>query len=230
MNRKIVVTGGTRGIGKAIVERFAKSGDQVIFTGRSSTIPLEPLESGCSFFPLDLENREQIESFTGVHGDADVFIHNAGIVKDSLLLRMSDRDFHEVLQVNLEAAFWLAKGFVKGMLKRQKGSIVFISSISARGNPGQANYAASKGGLESLMKTLSLEVAGRQIRVNCVAPGFIDTDLTKEVSIDLSMVPLKRKGKPEEIAEAVYFLADERRASYITGQVLTVDGGLSVGI
>lgn len=236
MKKKVLITGGTRGLGRAMVEKYHKEGYDVVFTGRDALTGKE-VETSCigtQYHQMDMNSIKEIERLIELHPNVDILVNNAGVTKDNLLMRMSDEDFTFVLQTNLISIFSLTKLVVKQMIKKRSGSIVMISSVSAKGNAGQANYAASKAGLEAMTKTLAKEVASRNIRVNAVAPGFIETPMTEELASAikekiLQDIPLGRMGKPSEIAECVYFLTSDA-ASYITGQILTIDGGLTAAL
>ncbi len=227
-----LVTGGSKGIGKAIADRLAADGYQVLILART------PVEN-CPhrFYQADISSTEDLEKIIAAIyeelGAIDLLVNNAGITKDNLMLRMSLEDFHQVLNVNLVSAFYLSKLVSKHMLKRRQGKIINISSVvGLHGNAGQANYAASKAGLIGLTQSMAKEFASRGIQVNAIAPGFIETAMTdilpEEYKADLKkQIPLQRFGQPEDIAGAVSFLASEQ-ANYITGQVLSVCGGMSI--
>jgi len=241
VSKKIVlITGASRGIGKAILESF--QGDYfLIGTGTSAPSVKSILENlkahnqdGLAF-KLDLGDRNSIKELTS-NLDAkeiypDILINNAGITRDNLMLRMQEDEWDDVIDVHLNGQYLLIKSFIKKMVKNRWGRIINISSTSAvLGNKGQANYAAAKAGIEAMSKSLARELGSRNINVNCVAPGFIETDMTKEISegnedMLASQIPLGRLGKPNEIAEVVYFLTSDK-ANYITGQTLHVNGGL----
>lgn len=239
-NKKIFVTGGSRGIGAAIVKHLADLGAQVVFTySTNETKAHELLKSlsgtGHHCFQLDVSNSEAVEKVvtevTKLWPEIDGVVNNAGITKDQLILRMKPEDFAQVIQTNLSGAFAVTKSFAKSMLKARKGSFVNISSvIGSTGNAGQTNYAASKGGLEAFTKSIALELASRGIRANCVAPGYIKSDMTDALSEDQlkafnEKIPLGRAGEPIEVASAVAYLLSDA-ASYITGQTLHVNGGM----
>ena len=240
--RVAVVTGGARGIGRAIVERLATLGASVII----GDLLVELAESSANEIAQQTNRKivakkvnvtdsqsanELIEQILTEFGKVDVLVNNAGITRDTLILRMTEADWDAVLNVNLKGAFNCSKAVIRPMLKQRYGRIVNISSVSGQvGQVGQTNYSASKAGLIGFTKALAREVASRQITVNAVAPGFIPTSLTKDLSEELKQsiltaTPIGRMGKPEEIAAAVAFLASEE-AAYITGQVLAVDGGM----
>jgi 3-oxoacyl-[acyl-carrier protein] reductase len=233
----VLVTGGNRGIGLACARTFAEQGDRVAVTCRGEAPP-EVLEAGLLPVACDITDADQVEAaFARVEeelGAVEVLVSNAGITRDSLVLRMSDDDFTDVLEANLTGGFRVARRAVKGMMRARWGRIVFVSSIAGRiGQAGQANYAASKAGLVGLGRSFAKEFASRGVTVNVVAPGPIATDMLSALPEDqldayADAVPLGRLGRPEEIAAAVRFLASDE-AGYITGAVLPVDGGLFMG-
>ncbi len=237
-----LITGGTRGIGKAIAIKFAKNGYNLVLNYVSDRTNLEDLENEFKKYNVeilfiktdvskfeDCENmaKQAIEKF----GKIDVLVNNAGITKDCLLLRMTSKDFEKVIDINLKGTFNVTKSIVPYMMKKRTGKIVNISSVvGVSGNAGQCNYAASKAGIIGFTKSIAKELASRNILANCVAPGFIDTDMTSVLSDSVkeninAQIPLKRMGSSEEVANSVYFLAGEEN-NYITGQVLNVDGGM----
>jgi 3-oxoacyl-[acyl-carrier protein] reductase len=233
LSRSVLVTGGNRGIGLAIARAFAEAGDKVAVTYRSG----EPPEG---FFGVkcDITDAEQVDqAFKEVeaeHGPVEVLIANAGVTRDTLLLRMSEEDFTSVLDTNLTGAFRVVKRASKLMMRARKGRVVLISSVvGLSGSPGQANYAASKAGLVGFARSLARELGPRNITVNVVAPGFVDTDMTAVLSDErraeiVAGVPLGRYADPAEIASTVRFLSSDE-AAYITGAVIPVDGGLGMG-
>ncbi len=241
--RVVLVTGGSRGIGEACVSWFARQGDRVAATTRGAADGLRPPEGVTEdrFFGIrcDVTDPAQVEDAFGAvesrWGPVEVLVANAGITRDTLVLRMSEDAWHEVIETNLTGAFRVAKRAIGKMLRLHHGRIVFLSSIGAyMGLPGQANYAASKAGLVGMARALAREVASRQITVNVVAPGIVETDMTgalgeARVAELVSMVPLGRAGSPEDVAAAVGFLASDA-AAYISGAVLPVDGGLGMGL
>ena len=228
-NKKILITGGSRGIGKAIVESFLNEGHEVLTTCRdSSKFPFE--NKLLTVYSLDISSKDSIDSFLSVVDafEPDVLINNAGITKDNLFLRMSDEDWMDVITTNLTGTFRVTKLVAKGMLKRKWGRIINISSISGiMGNPGQTNYSASKAGMDGFTRSLAKELGSRNITVNAVAPGFIATEMTEDILNDelIKKIPLGRVGKVEDIVPLVNFLSSEH-SNYITGQTLVVDGGL----
>jgi 3-oxoacyl-[acyl-carrier protein] reductase len=238
--KNIFVTGGSRGIGAAIVIHLARAGARVAFSYNSQEESakkiLSELPDGNHFYvKMNLNESASIESacvtvlekFESIHG----VVNNAGLTKDTLLLRMKESDFKEVIQSNLVGTFLVSKQFIKTMLKQQFGVFVNLSSvIGSTGNAGQANYAASKAGIEAFTKSLAQELASRNIRANCVAPGFIETDMTsvlkdEQKSKILSQVPMNRMAHPSEIASVVAFMLSDE-SSYITGQTISVNGGM----
>jgi len=238
-----LVTGATRGLGKAMAERLAREGATVVVTGRDAAraaeVAREIAAGGARAFGFRLEVSDaesvaellrQVEDQVGA---VDILVNNAGVTRDTLLLRMSDEEWDEVIRVNLTGAYRLAKGVLRGMMKKRWGRIINISSVVGLiGNPGQTNYAASKAALIGFTKSLAREVASRGITVNAVAPGFIETDMTGALSKEqqerlAERIPLGRIGRPEEVASCVAFLASDD-ASYITGHTLVVDGGLAM--
>ena len=234
-----LVTGGTRGIGKAIVSRFIKDGFHVVFTGRteeSVSRAQEDFTGNAHGIPCNVADPAAVkalfEQIVKDHGTLDVLVNNAGITRDGLLLRMKADQWDEVLNTNLRGAFLCCQAAVRPMMKNESGGrIINISSvIGLIGNGGQANYSAAKAGLIGLTKSVAKEFGSRNILVNAVAPGFIETDMTAGLGEDmrkqlLDGIPLSRFGKPEDVAGVCSFLAGPD-ASYITGQVLTVDGGM----
>jgi 3-oxoacyl-[acyl-carrier protein] reductase len=238
--QKVFVTGGSRGIGASIVQTLAERGAQVAFTyssrAESAQKLLETLP-GSGHFCLQMNTADEssveaaisqtLEKFGEIHG----VVNNAGITKDGLLLRMKTEDFDSVLQTNLRGTFLVTRGFLKAMVKARRGSIVNITSIIGQiGNAGQANYAASKAGTEAFSRSVAQEVASRGIRVNCIAPGFIGTEMTEVLTDDqknamISQIPMGRIADPSEVATVVAFLlSDDSR--YMTGHTLSVNGGM----
>jgi 3-oxoacyl-[acyl-carrier protein] reductase len=228
-----LVTGGNRGIGLAIATAFREAGDQVAVTYRSGEPPEGFLGVKC-----DITDQEQVDAaFDTIQqeqGPVEVLVANAGITRDTLLLRMSDDDWSAVIDTNLTGSFRVARRAAKGMLRLRKGRIVFISSVVGMlGSPGQVNYAASKSGLIGMARSMARELGSRGITANVLAPGFVETDMTAVLPEEtqkqyLSQIPLGRFGLTEEIANAVRWLASDQ-AGYITGAVIPVDGGIGMG-
>ena len=242
MGKMVLITGATGGIGKSIAQSLAKAGYDLHLTYRSSEeaaneLAKELSETGAEvkLSRLDLADKTQVEEFTESIKSSDVpyyaLINNAGVTKDSLLMRAKMDDFDLVLDTNLRSSFSLIQSLSRKMMKERTGRIINISSVVASsGNPGQANYCASKGGLEAMTRSVALELASRGITANCVAPGFIETAMTEKLNEKqrdamLSKIPMGRVGDSSEIAGTVKFLLSDA-ASYITGQTLHVNGGL----
>jgi 3-oxoacyl-[acyl-carrier protein] reductase len=226
--RIALVTGASRGIGHAIAEELVKQGAKVFGT---STTP-----DGAAKVPgvgkvLDVRNAEHCDALIREIGDIAILVNNAGITRDNLALRMKDADWDEVIDTNLKAVFRLSRAVMRPMMKARWGRIINITSVvGAAGSPGQANYAAAKAGVAGMTRSLAAELGSRNITVNCVAPGFIDTDMTSKLPEDLrasilAKIPLARLGTPQEVAAAVAFLASPA-AGYVTGTVLHVNGGM----
>ncbi|MDP8235045.1 MAG: 3-oxoacyl-[acyl-carrier-protein] reductase [Candidatus Erginobacter occultus] len=242
-DKKAAVTGGGRGIGRAISLALASEGADVAIldlddAGAKETAALvEKTGRSALAFPLDVSRFSEVEvkvnKILDLWGGLDIVVNNAGITRDALLIRMSEKDWDQVLAVNLKGAFNLCRAAGRGMMKQRSGCVINIASIiGLMGNAGQINYAASKGGLIALTKSLAKETAARGIRVNAVAPGFISTEMTEKIPEKIreemiKAIPLGRMGTPEDVAAAVLFLASPA-ASYITGQVLVVDGGMRI--
>lgn len=237
-----IITGASRGIGKGIAEVFAQHGANVAFTYSSSTEAANQLEGELNTAGIKAKGyksnaanfdqaQELVKNVLEDFGSVDILINNAGITKDNLLMRMSEDDFDKVIEVNLKSIFNMTKAVQRTMLKQRHGSIVNMSSVvGVKGNPGQANYAASKAGMIGFSKSMALELGSRNIRTNVIAPGFIETEMTAKLDEETvagwrSGIPLKRGGSPEDIANACVFLASDL-SSYITGQVINVDGGM----
>ena len=228
--KKVLVSGGTKGIGGAIVTKFLDEGYSVIATTRDKTKANILEHKNLTVEDLDLSSKdsvsefqEKVESFK-----PSILINNAGVTKDNLFLRMSENDWNEVIETNLNGTYRLTKIFLKDMIKNKWGRIINIGSVSGlMGNPGQTNYASSKAALEGFTRSLAKEIGSRNITVNLVSPGFINTDMTSGLTIEKleSQIPLGRMGNPSDVASLVAFLASEG-AGYITGQTLVVDGGL----
>lgn len=241
-----LITGGTAGIGKAIAQKFVSESAQVIICGTSQERGQDAVEeikssfadAQISFLQLDVSNHsavlEAMKNVLKEHGRVDILVNNAGITKDQLLMKMSESDWDDVMSVNVKSCYNTCHALVRSMMKERKGKIINIGSVvGLLGNPAQANYAASKAAMVGMTKSLAKELAPRGIHVNCIAPGFIVTSMT-EVLTEAQKeslqgkIPLARFGNPEEIANAALFLASDL-SSYITGQVLTVDGGMAIG-
>jgi 3-oxoacyl-[acyl-carrier protein] reductase len=234
VSRSVLVTGGNRGIGLAVARAFAAAGDRVAVTHRATGAP-----DGLFGVRCDVTDAAAVDAaFSAVeseHGPVQILVSNAGITDDTLLLRMSEESFERVVDANLTGAYRVAKRAASGMLRARSGRMIFVSSVVALvGSPGQANYAASKAGLIGLARSIARELGSRNITANVIAPGFVETDMTAELtdarkSEILANVPLRRYGTPDEIAATALFLASEP-AAYISGVVLPVDGGLGMGI
>jgi 3-oxoacyl-[acyl-carrier protein] reductase len=237
MDKKIVfITGVSRGIGLEIAKCFLNDGYFVIGTSRSNFNLGEALDSDhCLHIPLDVTDRDQVkncmEQIKTQEKIPNVLINNAGITKDQLFLIMKDEDWDEVINSNLTGVFNITKLFIKSMVKDRSGKIINISSVAGlMGNPGQVNYSSSKAGLGGFTRSLAKEVAARNITVNCIAPGFIETDMTNHFKSDeldniLKTIPANKMGNPQDIANLALFLASSS-GDYITGQTISVDGGL----
>ncbi|MHA6696726.1 3-oxoacyl-[acyl-carrier-protein] reductase [Chryseobacterium sp. A301] len=236
-----LVTGGTRGIGKGIVEGFVAQGAQVAFTYAGSVEKAKELETtlgsdtkvkAYQSDASDFDAAQQlIDEVMAEFGKIDILVNNAGITKDNLMLRMSKEDWDTIIRVNLDSVFNLTKAVIKPMMKAKSGSIINMTSVvGVKGNAGQANYAASKAGVIGFTKSIALELGSRNIRCNAIAPGFIETEMTgaldeKTVQGWREAIPLKRGGQPKDVANACVFLGSEL-SGYVTGQVLNVDGGM----
>lgn len=241
-NKVALVTGGSRGIGAAISIELAKNGAKVVLTYNSNpdkaqSVLDEIISNGTDgrIFKADAANfddaQKTVDFVLNEFGALNILVNNAGITRDNLLLRMSEKDWDDVINTNLKSVFNYCKAAVKPMMNQREGKIINISSVvGIMGNVGQANYVAAKAGVIGLTKSLAREFASRNINVNAIAPGYIETDMTAKLSETqrqaiLNLIPLKRIGKPEDIARVVAFLASED-ANYITGQVLCIDGGM----
>jgi 3-oxoacyl-[acyl-carrier protein] reductase len=230
-----LVTGGSRGIGRAIALELAAAGAQVTLSYRSGKEEAEQCarEAGGVAVQADVSDADAARRLVAAAGELDILVNNAGLTRDGLIARMSDEDWHEVIETNLSGVFHTCRAAVRGMMKRRSGSIVNVSSIvGVHGNPGQTNYAASKAGIIGFTKALARELGTRGVRANVIAPGYIDTRLTDVIAgemkeLMLANTPLGRFGKPEEVAGAVRFLCSDE-AAFITGDVLLVDGGLGM--
>ena len=235
-----LVTGATGGIGGAVARALRGAGATVAVSGtrreRLEALAGE-LGEGCAALPCDLADAEAAAGLAAraetALGGLDVLVNNAGIARDALALRMKEEDWRRVLDVNLTAAFLVARAALRGMMRRRSGRIVSVGSVvGASGNPGQANYAASKAGLVGMSKALAAEAAARGVTVNCVAPGLIDTEMTRGLPAParermVAAIPLGRAGAPEEVAAAVLYLASDE-AAWVTGQTLHVNGGMAM--
>ncbi len=242
MSKIALITGATRGIGKQIAITLAKSGFDVAINYRTENEDLENTkkaieENGvkCLAVKGDVSNFEDCEAFVkqviDEYGKIDVLVNNAGITRDTLIMRMKEKDFKDVIDVNLTGTFNVTKNVVPYMMKARSGRIINISSVvGITGNAGQTNYSASKAGIIGFTKSLAKELGSRNVLVNAVAPGFIETDMTAVLKEDIkqniaNQIPLKRMGTPEDVANVIKFLASEE-SSYITGQVINIDGGM----
>ena len=240
--KTVIVTGASRGIGKGIALTLAKNGANIAFTYSKSAKAADNLSKEISSLGVKCksyqsnaanfdESKTLVENILNDFESFDVLINNAGITKDNLLMRMSEEDFDRVIEVNLKSVFNMVKACQSVFLKQRSGSIINISSIvGLKGNPGQSNYAASKAGIIGFSKSIALELGSRNIRSNVIAPGFIETEMTNELSEDvinkwIEGIPLKRGGKPEDVANLCLFLSSDL-SSFITGQVINVDGGM----
>ena len=239
-NKTVIVTGSARGIGRTIAEYFARHNANVVISDiDQEAVDKVVAEIGSKALGIkaDVLNLEEVENLFAKtvekFGSIDIVVNNAGVTRDNLLVRLSEKDWDMVVDINLKGAFFVTKTAAKIMMKRRSGKIVNISSVvGLTGNAGQANYAASKAGLIGLTKSAAKELAGRGITVNAVAPGSIETEMTKQLPESVregcrQKIPLKRGGTPLDVAATVAFLASDE-ASYITGQVLAIDGGLSI--
>ena len=233
VGRSVIVTGGNRGIGRAIVERFVADGHKVASFSRAGDAPDGALGIAC-----DVADPAAVDAgfaaAEAAHGPVEVLVANAGVTKDTLILRMSEADWAGVLDVNLTGSFRVAKRAAKSMIRGRWGRIIFTGSVvGLYGSPGQVNYSSSKAALVGLARSLTREIGGRGVTANVVAPGFIETDMTAVLSEDLvakykATTPAGRLGQPEEVAAAIAFLASDQ-AGFISGAVIPVDGGLGMG-
>ena len=241
-NKTVLITGASRGIGRGIATVFAEHGANVVFTYSSSVDSANDLEKELQSLGVQAkgyqsnaadfdQTQELVKKVLTDFSTIDILINNAGITKDNLLMRISEEDFDKVIEVNLKSVFNLTKAVQRTMLKQRHGSIINMSSVvGVKGNAGQSNYAASKAGIIGFSKSIALELGSRNIRCNVIAPGFIETEMTAQLSEDVvagwrAGIPLKRGGSPTDVANACVFLASDL-SSYITGQVLNVDGGM----
>jgi 3-oxoacyl-[acyl-carrier protein] reductase len=240
--KNVIITGASRGIGRGVATVFAKNGANIAFTYLSSATKAKSLENELACFGVkakgyksDASNfiaaQELSKSVIEDFGSIDVLVNNAGITKDSLLMRMTENDFNLVMQINMNSVFNMTKAVIKTMMKAKKGSIINMSSVvGVKGNAGQTNYSASKAGIIGFTKSTALELGSRNIRCNAIAPGFIETEMTESLEDDAinnwrNQIPLKRVGDAEDIANVSMFLASDL-SSYITGQVINVCGGM----
>ena len=241
-NKNVIITGGSRGIGKAIAEKFAQNGANIAFTcvkmSEDSLVLAKNLENlgvKAKAYESDASDFESAlnlaENVFNDFGSIDVLVNNAGITKDNLLLRMSEEDFNDVMKVNMNSVFNNTKAVLRQMLKQKNGSIINLSSVvGVKGNAGQSNYSSSKAAIIGFTKSVALELGSRNIRCNAIAPGFIETEMTRALQQDqinewAESIPLKRSGKAEDVANTSLFLASDM-SSYITGQVMNVCGGM----
>ncbi len=239
-----LITGGTRGIGRAIAEKFAEQGANVAFTYRSSVEKAKALEENLSNHGIQAQGYQSdaadyqaaedlIKSVTNDFGGLEIVVNNAGVTQDNLLMRMNEEQWDDVIDNNLKSIFNISKFAVKPLMKNKKGSFIHVSSVvGLQGNPGQANYAASKAGITGFSKSLAKELGSRNIRSNVITPGFIETEMTEELDQETldqwkQIIPLQRPGNAEEVANAAIFLASDW-SSYITGQTLSIDGGMAI--
>lgn len=242
LDKTAIITGASRGIGRGIALAFAKQGCNIAFTYSSSVDAAQSLENeliatgvhakGYQSDAADFDEAQQLVDNVLSHFETvEILINNAGITKDNLLMRMGEADFDNVMNINLKSVFNMTKAIQRTFLKQRHGSLIHMSSVvGVKGNAGQANYAASKAGIIGFSKSVALELGSRNIRSNVVAPGFIETEMTDQLSEDVVRgwrdgIPLKRGGTPEDVANACVFLASDL-SNYITGQVLQVDGGM----
>lgn len=237
-NKVVMVTGGAAGIGRVTAENFAKEGARVAICDVNPEAGKEAIKAlgpAASFEQVDVSSSTAVSSWVKAvfnkYGKIDVLVNNAGITRDGLIMRMKEEDWDAVININLKSAFNCIKAVSTIMVKQRSGRIISLASVvGVMGNPGQANYVASKAGMIGLTKTVAKELGSRGITVNAVAPGFIDTDMTavlpdKAKEAMLSMIPLQRAGTPQDVADAITFLASDS-AAYITGQVIHVTGGM----
>jgi 3-oxoacyl-[acyl-carrier protein] reductase len=233
LSRSVLVTGGNRGIGRAIAEAFVAAGDQVAVTYRSGEPPAGVLGVKCDVTDADSVDAAFAE-VEAAHGPVEVLVANAGITADTLVLRMSEDDWSRVIDTNLTGSFRVAKRAAKGMLRLRRGRLIFISSVvGLLGSAGQVNYAASKAGLVGMARSLARELGSRSITANVVAPGFVETEMTAVLPEDTqkqyrSQIPLGRFASVEDVAAVVQWLGSDG-AAYVTGAVIPVDGGLGMG-
>mgnify|MGYP001414542692 CR=1 FL=1 len=242
IGKTAIITGASRGIGRGIAKIFVENGCAVAFTYNSNKVAADDLEAELISEEVKVkgyksnaanynETQKLVEDVLEDFGGLDILVNNAGITKDNLLMRMSEEDFDQVIEINLKSIFNMTKAVQRTFLKQRHGSLIHMSSVvGVKGNAGQSNYAASKAGIIGFSKSIALELGSRNIRSNVIAPGFIETEMTDKLSEDVVQgwrdgIPLKRGGQPEDVANACVFLASDL-SSYITGQVLHVDGGM----
>jgi 3-oxoacyl-[acyl-carrier protein] reductase len=242
IGKTAIITGASRGIGRGIAKIFVENGCAVAFTYNSNKVAADDLEAELSSEEVKVkgyksnaanynETQKLVKDVLEDFGGLDILVNNAGITKDNLLMRMSEEDFDQVIEINLKSIFNMTKAVQRTFLKQRHGSLIHMSSVvGVKGNAGQSNYAASKAGMIGFSKSVALELGSRNIRSNVIAPGFIETEMTDKLSEDVVQgwrdgIPLKRGGQPEGVANACVFLASDL-SSYITGQVLHVDGGM----
>ena len=240
--KTVLVTGASRGIGKEVALKYAENGYDVVINYVSDKTDVTSLEKEFKekgveslILKADVSKQEEVQELVDKviekFGKIDVLVNNAGITKDNLLMRMSEEEFDKVLEINLKGTFLVTKAVTKYMMKKRSGSIINLSSVvGVAGNAGQCNYSASKAGIIGFTKSIAKELASRNIRANAVAPGFIETDMTNVLTDTVkesiyNQIPLKRMGNAKEVAELIYFLGTEK-SSYITGQVINIDGGM----
>jgi len=237
-NKKVLITGASGGIGKTLVEKFINNGAKLIITS-SNQDKLDILKSNYGnnhlYYLLDLSDTnklaDNVKKIREENRDIDILINNAGIAKDNLLIRMNKEQWQDVIDINLTSNFYIIKSILPDMIKSRKGKILGITSVVAfSGNPGQTNYTASKGGMISMYKSLAIEVAQRNINVNLIAPGFIESPMTEALNVDqknsiMDKIPMKKFGLPEDVANLALFLTSDY-SSYITGQSFHVNGGM----
>ena len=239
-NKNVFITGSSRGIGLAIAHKFASAGANIVLNGRGQIS--DDVLAEFAGYPVKVvaiagdvsdgaDAKRMVEEAIAALGSVDVLVNNAGITRDKIMLKMTEEDFEQVLKVNLTGAFNMTQAVLKPMTKARQGAVINLSSVvGLTGNVGQANYAASKAGLIGFSKSVAREVAGRNIRVNVIAPGFIESDMTDGLSekikeASLAQIPMKRFGNTEEVADVALFLAGQE---YLTGQVIAIDGGLTM--
>ena len=232
-NKKLFVTGGTGSIGNSICHYFNNNGCKDIYASTTNFNKINPEDKFINYKQLNLSSISQTNLDELLDIDLDYLILNAGVTKDNIFLRMSKEEWTDVIDINLNSSFYLLKHFIKKMIKKRFGRIVFISSIVAHtGNPGQVNYTASKAAISGIVKSLALELSSRNITVNSVAPGFIHSNMTEKLNdtqktVILERIPMKKLGMPIDIAKSVGFLCSDN-ANYITGQTIHVNGGLAL--